>query len=70
MKKANYIDNNILKNINSINDVCEKINTSNDIGYNDYIKLRNLLMNVSVYFDNKFMNMEAVINKLNKTAQE
>ena len=61
---------NLLKNINSINDVCEKINTSNDIGYNDYIKLRNLLMNVSVYFDNKFMNMEAVINKLNKTAQE
>lgn len=67
IKKANYIDNTILKNINNINNVRDRLNENVD--HSDLIELRDLLMTVSLYFDEKFMKIEEMINKLNETAQ-
>jgi len=62
IKKANYIENSILNKMNSINDVRDKINKNAE--YSDFIELRDLLMDVSLYFDEKFTKIEEIINKL------
>jgi len=62
IKKTNYIENSILNKMNGINDVRDKINKN--AKYSDFIKLRDLLMDVSLYFDDKFTQIEEIINKL------
>lgn len=62
IKKTNYIENSILNKMNSINDVRNKINKN--AKYSDFIELRDLLMDVSLYFDDKFTQIEELLNKL------
>jgi hypothetical protein len=65
VKKVNYIDNSILDKMNSINEIREKINVNAE--YSDFQELRDLLMDISLYFDEKFVKMEELLNKIEKS---
>ena len=65
VEKVNYIDNSILDKMNSINEIREKINVNAE--YSDFKELRDLLMDISLYFDEKFVKMEELLNKIEKS---